>query len=309
MDWKKRRSRTGSGATIWNRLGRRQVCLRSGADDRAKSAARRASQALLLAADRAAGPGTPKAAVTGLGGRRAEEQERKSMAAQETNPDTGAGNIENRGKKGYDDYYKQAAKDNKPEEAAEVWAVRMTERNGGSISEKLWYNYAKNGYKVTNVFGGNAGNFGGGHLGTDFVSSPGANAVTAFNGTVVKAGPSGGNGFAVTVEHTIDGCTYYTTYAHLSPNSIKVGVGDKVSSGDAVGAIGNSGNSGGVHLHVALYQVDGPVTYSPPGYVTDSHLVGEPVYGRGYVRVTDRWGRKITLYDYEAVVKNEISLH
>jgi len=41
----------------------------------------------------------------------------------------------------------------------------------------------------------------------------------------------------------------YATYAHLQPGSLRVRVRDMVRRGDVLGAIGNSGNSDGPHLH------------------------------------------------------------
>jgi len=41
----------------------------------------------------------------------------------------------------------------------------------------------------------------------------------------------------------------YALYGHLKPGTIQVHVGDVVSRGQALGAIGNSGNSDGPHLH------------------------------------------------------------
>jgi murein DD-endopeptidase MepM/ murein hydrolase activator NlpD len=41
----------------------------------------------------------------------------------------------------------------------------------------------------------------------------------------------------------------YALYGHLQPGSLRVRVGDAVSRGQTLGAIGNSGNSDGPHLH------------------------------------------------------------
>ncbi|GGA70878.1 hypothetical protein GCM10011521_06250 [Arenimonas soli] len=48
----------------------------------------------------------------------------------------------------------------------------------------------------------------------------------------------------------------YSVYAHLSPGSLKVAVGDRVQSGQAIGLLGGSGNSTEPHLHFHL--CDGP---------------------------------------------------
>lgn len=52
---------------------------------------------------------------------------------------------------------------------------------------------------------------------------------------------------------TIDiGNNIYAHYAHFIPNSLKVKLGDKVSKGQVIGLLGNSGSSTGPHLHFHL---------------------------------------------------------
>lgn len=48
----------------------------------------------------------------------------------------------------------------------------------------------------------------------------------------------------------------YVFYAHMKPGSIKVKAGDKVTRGQELGQVGNSGNSTGPHLH--MHVMDGP---------------------------------------------------
>jgi hypothetical protein len=52
----------------------------------------------------------------------------------------------------------------------------------------------------------------------------------------------------------------YAFYGHLQPGSIRVKVGDKVSRGQVIGLLGNSGNSVGPHLHFHIgnqYSING----------------------------------------------------
>ena len=48
----------------------------------------------------------------------------------------------------------------------------------------------------------------------------------------------------------------WAVYAHIQPGTITVQPGDKVTKGQVIGKLGNSGNSGGPHLHFQL--ADGP---------------------------------------------------
>lgn len=70
----------------------------------------------------------------------------------------------------------------------------------------------------------------------------------------------------------------FASYAHLQPGSVKVQVGDRVSRGQALGAIGNSGDSRWPHLHFQV--TDGPSLLGSEGlpYVIDAY--GEAVGDR-----------------------------
>jgi hypothetical protein len=48
----------------------------------------------------------------------------------------------------------------------------------------------------------------------------------------------------------------FALYAHLQPGSLRVRAGDRVRRGQAIGLVGNSGNSGAPHLH--FHVMDGP---------------------------------------------------
>lgn len=63
----------------------------------------------------------------------------------------------------------------------------------------------------------------------------------------------------------------FASYAHLQPGSVKVRAGDRVSRGQALGAIGNSGDSRWPHLHFQV--TDGPSLLGSEGvpYVIDAY--------------------------------------
>lgn len=89
------------------------------------------------------------------------------------------------------------------------------------------------------------------HTGTDLVASRGTAVLAAADGTVIgvslhKEKPSA-YGTWVRVDH---GSGFSSFYAHLDRADVRVG--DTVKSGQAVGALGNSGRSTGPHLHFEL---------------------------------------------------------
>ena len=82
------------------------------------------------------------------------------------------------------------------------------------------------------------------HEGLDFAAAVGTPIHATAEGTVITAGWEGGYGRMIEIRHAF-GIT--TRYAHLS--QIRVNVGDRVSRGERIGDMGNSGRSTGPHLH------------------------------------------------------------
>ncbi len=68
----------------------------------------------------------------------------------------------------------------------------------------------------------------------------------ATGGTVVEAGPDGGYGNWILIDH---GSGVSTGYAHLVDGGILVSVGEHVEAGQVIGAVGSTGQSTGCHLH------------------------------------------------------------
>ncbi len=106
---------------------------------------------------------------------------------------------------------------------------------------------------VSSEFGIRSNPFGGSgyevHEGIDFVGEHGDIIAATGDGVVTLAGPNGGYGNTVTVEH---GYGYETLYAHMS--EVKVKTGDRVKRGQIIGHIGSTGRSSGPHLHYSLYK-------------------------------------------------------
>nr|WP_239537376.1 M23 family metallopeptidase [Arthrobacter roseus] len=99
------------------------------------------------------------------------------------------------------------------------------------------------------------------HRGVDYSGACGAAVLASDDGVVAEAGwhPFGG-GQRVVVEH---GDGMKTTYNHLS--AIGVAVGEKLTRGATLGAIGSTGNSTGCHLHFEVMVNDNVV--DPLGFL------------------------------------------
>ncbi len=105
----------------------------------------------------------------------------------------------------------------------------------------------KTAVRFTSGYGGRDDPFGRGarmHEGQDLAGSYGAPIYATADGTVTYAGWENGYGRLIKVQHAFG---IETRYGHLS--QIRVEVGQRVSRGERIGDMGNSGRSTGTHLH------------------------------------------------------------
>jgi murein DD-endopeptidase MepM/ murein hydrolase activator NlpD len=120
----------------------------------------------------------------------------------------------------------------------------------------------KSSFRLTSGFGVRSDPHGAGrrmHEGTDLAGAYGSAVHVTADGVVTHAGWQSGYGRLIKVEHDFG---LETRYAHLS--NIRVNVGDRVSHGDHIGDMGNSGRSTGTHLHYEVRaggQASNPMTY------------------------------------------------
>jgi murein DD-endopeptidase MepM/ murein hydrolase activator NlpD len=82
------------------------------------------------------------------------------------------------------------------------------------------------------------------HEGTDFAAAYGTPIYATADGVISYADWDSGYGRLIKIKHDFG---IETRYAHLS--QIRVEVGQRVSRGDRIGDMGNSGRSTGTHLH------------------------------------------------------------
>lgn len=99
----------------------------------------------------------------------------------------------------------------------------------------------KTAYRYTSGYGRRWGRM---HEGIDMAGSLGSPVYATAEGTVTHAGWESGYGNMVEVRHDFG---LVTRYGHLS--KVRAEVGQKVSRGDRIGDMGNTGRSTGTHLH------------------------------------------------------------
>ena len=95
------------------------------------------------------------------------------------------------------------------------------------------------------------------HKGLDMTPGAGTPIGAIAAGTVIEAVSSdSGLGVSARIEHVIDGRTYVSVYAHMQFGSLLVSEGQQVQVGQQIGAVGDSGQSTGPHLHLEIWQDD-----------------------------------------------------
>ena len=117
------------------------------------------------------------------------------------------------------------------------------------------------------------------HTGIDLAVPYGTEIHATADGVVEFAGPRGGYGKFVIVDHLVG---YKTSYAHMS--KIRVEVGQSVKRGDVIGEVGSTGSSTGPHLHYEVRIItatdktrgveQNPREYLPDGF--EKRVVAKP---------------------------------
>lgn len=97
------------------------------------------------------------------------------------------------------------------------------------------------------------------HKGADWAGAYGTPIIATAEGEIVQAGWQSGYGRLIRIRHSNG---FETRYAHLA--KIRVRVGQKVSRGEHIGDMGNSGRSTGTHVHYEVHRngvAVNPMTY------------------------------------------------
>lgn len=113
---------------------------------------------------------------------------------------------------------------------------------------------------ITSRFGVNSNIRSSSHTGLDIATASGTPIKAAASGTVTFSGWKGSYGYMIVITH---GNGVQTYYGHCS--KLYASVGQTVSQGETIAAVGSTGNSTGPHLHLEV-RVNG-VAYNPQNYI------------------------------------------
>ncbi len=112
-------------------------------------------------------------------------------------------------------------------------------------AQKIPFGFPVRGsYRSTSGFGPRWGRM---HEGHDWAGPTGTAIHATADGVVTHVGRQGGYGNLIKIRHDFG---FETRYAHLSRFRVKVG--ERVSLGDRIGDMGNTGRSTGTHLHYEI---------------------------------------------------------
>lgn len=155
-----------------------------------------------------------------------------------------------------------------------IFRIKASEGSSGG-TETGWTWPVPSCKSISSPFGYRSFNGGEFHKGIDIPGAGGSAIIAARSGTVEVAAFSGRaykNGAYVCGGTGYGNCTvirhengYYTLYGHQSSMSVKAG--QKVSAGQTIGAVGNTGASFGNHLHFEVRTPDGE-PHDPQKYVS-----------------------------------------
>ena len=114
------------------------------------------------------------------------------------------------------------------------------------------------------------------HKGVDFAKVGNIPILAAASGTVMEAREIGTYGYAIVIQHNINGKRMDSVYAHMR-KGLEVKKGDKVRQGQRIGFMGNTGMSTGQHLHFELHNgawtTGQPNAIDPLPYITGNKVI------------------------------------
>lgn len=138
------------------------------------------------------------------------------------------------------------------------------------------------------------------HYGTDYAAPYGTPILAVANGTVNRAGYTGGNGNFVKIRHDD---TYETQYLHMQKFAAGVKVGTFVHQGQVIGYVGSTGLATGPHVCFRFWkngkQVNHLKLHFPPAKPLADSLMGDFITKRDVILPVLEKIKPIALPDVE----------
>lgn len=144
--------------------------------------------------------------------------------------------------------------------SSQNWTLVWSEKNESyAYYESLGFELPLNSCKVSSRYGVRYYNGYNDHFALDLElkNTTDKNIYSVSNGKVKSKGYTDGYGYYIVIDTEItnpldDTQTLYILYAHMESQS-SLSENARVTKGDAIGIIGNTGDSEGVHLHIQFY--------------------------------------------------------
>lgn len=189
-------------------------------------------------------------------------------------------------------YVEEVLKGSKLEEVS-LPATEDSTNNSGSADKRVWYLPTEYG-QISQYPNYN-------HVAYDIYSWRGTAETIhpVANGVISGIYTDSFGGLTVTVLHEVNGKKYTSQYVHLSSYASGIYVGKPVTINDALGQMGTTGWSTGVHLHLtvldcALFDPNDPNCSSLGAwYVYDKTRLSQNFYGLGSLMyVPESWSNR-----------------
>ena len=130
-------------------------------------------------------------------------------------------------------------------------------RNVRVVADTIYWPLPEGSYTITSPFTMRISPVSGqllAHEGIDMAAPLDTPITAVYGGVVEEVAENSRSGAYVQIKHTkSDGTVFHSAYLHQYMNKIKVKVGDTVTAGQVIGAVGNNGWSTGPHLHFEIH--------------------------------------------------------
>ena len=130
-------------------------------------------------------------------------------------------------------------------------------RNVRVVADTIYWPLPEGTYTITSPFTMRISPVSGqllAHEGIDMAAPLDTPITSVYGGVVEEVAENSRSGAYVQIKHTkSDGTVFHSAYLHQYMNKIKGKVGDTVTAGQVIGAVGNNGWSTGPHLHFEIH--------------------------------------------------------